>query len=148
MLQLLSFLWKKVEMLYADIQGPSQTGLCLFVCLFVLSIICLLPARTLHFSQIGLHVAPWMAHDNSCLCVFLYVVCPVGNPAPSVHMVTDSVLKGPLCVPRAPCMLFSHQSVPSHFVLKPHSPGMCCVISLSLHFTLATPLPMEIMPVF
>lgn len=68
----------------------SQASACLF------SIICFFPTCTLHFSQMGSHEAPWMGHDALCLRVFLYSL-PCEKPSPSAHMVTGSVLDGPLC---------------------------------------------------
>lgn len=68
----------------------SQASACLF------SIICFFPTCTLHFSQVESHAAPWMGHDALCLSIFLYSL-PCEKPSPSAHMVTGSVLEGPLC---------------------------------------------------
>lgn len=79
---------------------------------YLFSIIGLLPAWTLHFSQIGLRAVPWIGHDDLCFGVFLHTVCPVRKPSPSAHRVIGSVLEGPLCALRVPCALFSHHSLP------------------------------------
>lgn len=66
----LYFLQNKVQMVYFGTQRlHSQASAYLF------SIIGLLPAWTLHFSQIGLRAVPWIGHDDSCFDVCLSAYC-------------------------------------------------------------------------
>lgn len=62
-------------MLYSGTQSPSQSASA-----YLFSIICILSTCPLHFSQIGLHVVPWLGHDDLHLCVFLHALYPVRNP--------------------------------------------------------------------
>lgn len=113
----------------------SQASACLF------SIICFFPTCTLHFSQMGSHEAPWMGHDTLCLRVFLYSL-PCEKLSPSAHMVTGSVLEGPLCS----CSLIT--SAPSHFVLKLLRLEACCVLLPALILLLPHPCRLKVCPSF